>query len=61
MKKLILLSLAFIGCNVQKTISFQSHVNTFNKDVDFYYKRTGLKFYSAQMVNDSQVFVIMKR
>jgi hypothetical protein len=61
MKKLILLSIAFIGCNVQKTISFQSHVNTFNKDVDFYHKRTGLKFYSGQMVNDSQVFVIMKK
>jgi hypothetical protein len=60
MKKLILLSLAFIGCS-QQTISFQSHVNTFNKDVDFYHKRTGLKFYSAQMVNDSQVFVIMKK
>lgn len=61
MKKLILLSIAFIGCNTQKTISFASKVNHFDKDVDFYHKRTGLNFYSAEKINDSTLFVIMKK
>jgi len=64
MKKTILLSIlsiALLGCNTQKTISFASRLNNFDRDVDFYYKRTGLKFFWAEKINDSTVFVIMKK
>lgn len=60
MKKLILLSIAFIGCKTQKSISFSTQINKFDSDVSFYHHRTGLKYSTAIKLNDSTIFVIMK-
>ncbi len=53
MKKAILISIFFIGCNTSKEISFRVPEKDLQKSVLSHYNKRGYRLHSAELINDS--------